>query len=48
MKKTGTTKDDFEMIEINEAFSVVVLANIKVVIDYFFPSMDWVFIIKAP
>ncbi|EDV20501.1 uncharacterized protein TRIADDRAFT_60963 [Trichoplax adhaerens] len=29
MRKTGTTKDDFEMIEINEAFSAVVLANIK-------------------
>ena len=34
MKKTGTTKNDFEMIEINEAFSVVVLANIKVMYDY--------------
>ena len=28
-KQTGLTKEDIEMFEINEAFSVVVLANIK-------------------
>ena len=28
-KQTGLTKDDISLFEINEAFSVVVLANIK-------------------
>ena len=28
-KQTGLTKEDIAMFEINEAFSVVVLANIK-------------------
>jgi acetyl-CoA C-acetyltransferase len=29
LKQTGLNKNDFSLIEINEAFSVVVLANIK-------------------
>lgn len=29
LKQTGLNKEDFSLIEINEAFSVVVLANIK-------------------